>query len=70
MEQLTKQEKLQKLMRAIKGDYFGDFSTVEQTGTIYEITIEGERYRTTADQLLKDFDTLDEEVKEDIIINY
>ena len=70
MEQLTKQEILEKVVRAIKGDYFGDFSTVEQTGRIYEITIEGECYRTTADQLLKDFDALDEEVKADIIENY
>ena len=70
MEQLTKQEKLQKLINAIEADYFGYGSTVKRIGNAYEITIEGECCRRTADQLLKDFDTLSEESKNYIINNY
>lgn len=67
MEQLTKQEKAQKLINAIEGQEFGNFSTVE---TIYSITIEGEHFTTTIDELAQDFDTLDEEVQKHIIENY
>lgn len=67
MEQLTKQEILEKLISAIEDNYFGNFSTVE---TIYSITIEGEHFTTTPKQLLEDFDTLDEESKNYIINNY
>lgn len=70
MENLTPNQKAEKLVNAINDGYFGNFASAIKCGKLYDITIDEYSKTATVAELEKDFDSLTAEQKEHIIKNY